>query len=561
MANSHTENIDIELFKDDLEYIDQDFLQSIIQIFSFTYEDEKQFLLMTEKATYAYGEVICSWLSLKNKLTKPQRISLLNDIKIVQVDSGCDFVAILTDDGRVYLSSNDSHWKTNKKLRSINTGNDFFKMIACGKNHLLMLRQDDHVFAMGDNCCDKITGNETSSCESMINTGIENVKLIACGQFHSIVVTNSSEIYSWGDNFFGQLGLGDQNDRNTPCLVTFPNDDSVDTRIKDIVAGSKHSLFLLENGQLWGCGSNYDGELGLGYDIGPTKLTKLPFEKNLQQIACSKDHNLSLAHDGLIYYYAWGKIMNDTWTSPRKLYDQHSSFASASALLLESQTTFGLTSVTNLCESNYTSAIQSIRRLFDNPNNYDVEFIIKKRRIKVSKCYLKSVSKFYDDKFLGDWNEKKEVTISDYSYDAYYEYLHMLHMGQIRINHQNITEFISLAYSHGDEKFIKQSELLAIFSAAEWVVSQRHSATIASDSQSAIKAIECRDSSNALAIKIRKILQSSKQHMEGRMLQGTNIPHYDTYYAYLRMLHDGTIRINPQNIAELIDLANCYRDQ
>ncbi|XP_075588839.1 RCC1 and BTB domain-containing protein 1-like [Dermatophagoides farinae] len=353
---SPTDNIDIELFQDNLEYIDQEFLQSIAQIFSFTYEDEKQFLLM-------------------------------------------------------------------------------IKMIACGQYHSLMLQQDGHVFAMGDNCCDKITGNETSSYESMINTGIENVKLIACGQFHSIVVTNSSEIYSWGDNFFGQLGLGDQNDRNTPCLVTFPNDDSVDTRIKDIVAGSKHSLFLLENGQLWGCGSNYDGELGLGYDIGPTKLTKLPFE-NVQQIACSKDHNLSLAHDGL-NYYAWGKTMNGTWSSPRKLYDQHSSFASASALLLESQTTFGLTSVTNLFESNYTSTIQSNCQLFNNPNYYDVEFIIEKKPIKVSKCYLKSVSKFYGDKFSNDWEEEKKVTISDYSYDAYYEYLRMLHTGEININHQN----------------------------------------------------------------------------------------------------------------------------
>ena len=96
MARSPTDNIDIELFQDNLEYIDQEFLQSIAQIFSFTYEDEKQFLLM-------------------------------------------------------------------------------IKMIACGQYHSLMLQQDGHVFAMGDNCCDKITGNETSSYESMINTGIENV--------------------------------------------------------------------------------------------------------------------------------------------------------------------------------------------------------------------------------------------------------------------------------------------------------------------------------------------------------------------------------------------------
>ncbi|KAH7637806.1 hypothetical protein HUG17_8910 [Dermatophagoides farinae] len=278
MARSPTDNIDIELFQDNLEYIDQEFLQSIAQIFSFTYEDEKQFLLM-------------------------------------------------------------------------------IKMIACGQYHSLMLQQDGHVFAMGDNCCGQIT-----------------------------VIKKTG----------------------TP-QHTFPNDDSVDTRIKEIVAGRRHSIFLFENDQLWGCGSNENGELGLGYDIGRSKLTKIPFE-NVQQIACSKDHNLSLAHDGL-NYYAWGKIMNDTWSSPRKLYDLHSSFASASALLLESQTTVGLTSVTNLFESNYTSTIQSNCRLFNSPNNYGVEFIIGKKPIKVSKCYLKSVSKFYGDKFSNDWEEENQVSI------------------------------------------------------------------------------------------------------------------------------------------------------
>ncbi|KAH9414328.1 RCC1 and BTB domain-containing protein 1 [Dermatophagoides pteronyssinus] len=36
---------------------------------------------------------------------------------------------------------------------------------------------------------------------------------------------------------------------------------------------------------------------------------------------------------------------------------------------------------------------------------------------------------------------------------------------------------------------------------------------------------------------------------------------YDVYYSYLRMLHTGYIRINQSNIAEFIDLANCYGDE
>ncbi|KAH9501481.1 hypothetical protein DERF_012326 [Dermatophagoides farinae] len=36
---------------------------------------------------------------------------------------------------------------------------------------------------------------------------------------------------------------------------------------------------------------------------------------------------------------------------------------------------------------------------------------------------------------------------------------------------------------------------------------------------------------------------------------------YETYYAFLRMLHTGKIYINLQNITELVDLANCYGDE
>ena len=36
---------------------------------------------------------------------------------------------------------------------------------------------------------------------------------------------------------------------------------------------------------------------------------------------------------------------------------------------------------------------------------------------------------------------------------------------------------------------------------------------------------------------------------------------YDVYYSYLGMLHTGQIQINQFNIAEFIDLANCYCDE
>ncbi|KAH7638238.1 hypothetical protein HUG17_9344 [Dermatophagoides farinae] len=454
MARLPNENIDLELFKDEFKNIDQEFLPSVVSIFRlFPFIDiEKEFLLMTKEATFAYGEVICSWLSLEHDMIRPRRISCLDDMTIVQVDSGADFVAILTDEGQVFIASDvESKWKTKRTLRLISNNNDRFKMIACGCLHLLMLRQDGHVFAVGDNHFGQITGNEESSYQSIIKIdNPENVKLIACGEYHSLSTTNKGKIYSWGLNYSGQLGYGDENKRNTPCLVPFPNSDS--SRIKDIVAGHEHSLFLFENGQLWGCGFNYNGELGLGDDIKRSTPTKIPIE-NVQQIACSKFGRFSLAHDGSSYY-AWGKTENGDWLSPRKLDGQPTSFASVSVQVLDSPITFGLTSTIYAFGSN-DSIYKSILRLFDNQDNYDVEFIIDKKRIKACKCYLKSVSEYYCRMFSGNWCENDLVNINDYSYETYHAYLLMLHTGEIHINRQNITELVDLANCYGDIKLME----------------------------------------------------------------------------------------------------------
>ncbi|XP_046916640.2 RCC1 and BTB domain-containing protein 2 [Dermatophagoides farinae] len=454
MAKLPSENVDNVLFRNYFKFIEQEFLHSVVSVFTILHYDDTnpkiEFLLMTKNATYAYGEKICSWLSLKHDPKLAQQISFLNDMQIVQVDSGHNFIAVLTDDGRVYLADGSSFWNTNKTLKLISTGNDEFKMISCGWSHILLLRKDGALFAMGDNEYGQITGN-SSSYITMVNTGLENVMLMACGGYHSLAITNTGKIYSWGENESGELGLGDDMKRNTPTLVVFP-DDLINSRIKNITAGYNYSLFLFENGQLCSCGDNIQGQLGLGDDVMRSKPTIIPIEK-IQQVVCSKVFDFSLAYDGSSYY-ACGRTKNGIWTSPTKLDDQPVSFASASAMILKSPITFGLTPKTYLFGSHNSICYKSIIRLFDNPDNYDFEFIVGKNRILACKCYLKIVSQYFNRMFSGDWSENNLVTINAYDYDTYYAYLRMLHNGFIKIDKQNLTKFIDLANCYCDQRLI-----------------------------------------------------------------------------------------------------------
>ncbi|XP_075679394.1 RCC1 and BTB domain-containing protein 2-like [Dermatophagoides pteronyssinus] len=447
-------DVDIELFQNDLKDIDQEFITSIVSIFKITaFKKEMGFLFMTNNATYVYGEEICNWLSLQHDPKRPKQIDILNGKKIIQVDSGNEFVVVLTDDGLVYLASGDSNWQTNNTFRLISTGNDRFEMIACGKIHLLLLRRDGTVFALGDNSAGQLTGNLHSSYNELVNTAVNNdlnnVKIIACGGAHSLALTNTNEIYSWGWNNYGQLGLGDTNNHRTPEMVSFP-DVSINSQIKNIIAGLGHSLFLLEDGQIFGCGY---GQPPINDNKQNSSVpTKIPIE-NVQSVVCKNYLYFSFALDHSSHYYVWGELNNKELVKLKKLHARPKSYAAASAMLLESPITYGPTSTIYSFESHDT--ISNIG-LLDNPDNYDVEFIIGDKRILACKCYLKMVSKYYSRMFSGDWQENNnKVVIEAYSYDAYYTYLRMLYTGRIRINQSNIAELIDLANCYCDERLMK----------------------------------------------------------------------------------------------------------
>ena len=117
---------------------------------------------------------------------------------------------------------------------------------------------------------------------------------ISCGVDYTMAVTESGEIYGWGDNRWGQLGLGDKKKRNLPHKLS----------ISDVIlvsCGNSHTVVLTKIG-CFGCGDNERGQLGLGY----TKKQKLLCKINLSNpisICCGEDHTLALTNDGV---YSWG---------------------------------------------------------------------------------------------------------------------------------------------------------------------------------------------------------------------------------------------------------------
>ena len=43
---------------------------------------------------------------------------------------------------------------------------------------------------------------------------------VAAGDHHTLCITGDGSLFSWGRNLFGQLGVGDTENRHVPTLVT-----------------------------------------------------------------------------------------------------------------------------------------------------------------------------------------------------------------------------------------------------------------------------------------------------------------------------------------------------
>ena len=74
---------------------------------------------------------------------------------------------------------------------------------------------------------------------------------------HNIFYDGES-VFAFGKNLSGQLGLGDNQNRNKAELLM------TDPEIKQITCGDVHTIIYRNNGDVLVFGSNHSGQLGLG---------------------------------------------------------------------------------------------------------------------------------------------------------------------------------------------------------------------------------------------------------------------------------------------------------
>lgn len=189
---------------------------------------------------------------------------------------------------------------------------DFFKgkkikKAAIGSEHALYLTESGEVYACGQNKSGQLGLGYSSDCittpQLMMVSRNNRIVDIAVGNSHSIFLTKDGQVYTCGNNEYGQLGLTEKLNQSTPRLIYLS-----DKKINKVSAGEYHSLFLTQDKKVYVCGKNMYGQLGLNH----TENVFIPevilhfVDKKIIDCSAGSHFSLFLVEEHEVYSCGWG---------------------------------------------------------------------------------------------------------------------------------------------------------------------------------------------------------------------------------------------------------------
>ena len=247
-----------------------------------------------------YGQ--CGINNNKKDVTKPTKVPGLP--VIVAIAAGDDFSACVDIEGHVWTFGSGSYGqlghgepKNNKYTPTkVPRLNDIVS-VSCGCNHTMCITSKGSVYAFGFNYYGAlgtdlpsnayvyegwILGAPTSFSPTPLVVNIdENIKQIACGEKHSVFLTVSGDVWVCGENEEGVLGMENLTKIYTPVKNPYLSD------IVSISCGSNHTVAMNSEHQLFSFGVNNKGQLCSSDDENRNYPEEIEFPAGVQWFSCS----------------------------------------------------------------------------------------------------------------------------------------------------------------------------------------------------------------------------------------------------------------------------------
>ena len=243
--------------------------------------------------------------TFKIKLNKKYAQNILSDVKMVNL--GNYHSAAITNDGSLYTWGNNEYGqlgygnienaplpidnryphKIMNNVRSVSLGYDFSAAVT----------NDGILYIWGCSngiILDEVDGKKIYNSDKPIKF-MNDVKDVQCGYGHIVILKNDGSLYTCGRNTDGELGDGTNDSKSKPVKIM---DD-----VKMISAGGANGAAIKENGDLYLWGS--DGFSGsLGDDSYGDSNVPLKIMENVKAVSLGNGHRAAIKNDGSLYI--WG---------------------------------------------------------------------------------------------------------------------------------------------------------------------------------------------------------------------------------------------------------------
>ena len=250
-----------------------------------------------------------------NLVFPPKMIPSLS--KIVSVVCGAHHTVCLNDSGVVFTFGSNRYGelgigKDRGEIRSSSIPQKVnlppIKGVSCGTFFTICLSTDGNIYSFGLNEGGELgLGNNNNYNSPQQIPSLHDIDFVECGNSITFCKSLENEVYAWGSNYYGQLGLGNMDEQLEPVKCEDWPDDVV-----DIKCGDNHTLVLTSNQKIYSCGFLFAN----GREEKTSSLHQIEELSNIIRIECGSIHSMCIDVDYNLFvfgYVTYGQLgLGDT---------------------------------------------------------------------------------------------------------------------------------------------------------------------------------------------------------------------------------------------------------
>lgn len=210
------------------------------------------------------------WKCGRSGTSTPTQIPDIANVKSIYANSEAEYTDKYIKPALIYIKNDNTAWALGSNeygQLGIGQSNAYtptyimpnVAQVSMSERHTLFLKTDGTAWACGDNSSGQLGDNTTIDKYRPVKI-MSDIKYVRANEFSSFFIKTDGSVWACGSNNAYELGDITNTKRLTPFQI--PNMTDV-IQISGGFLYNGFTLFLKENGEVWGCGENRPGALPL----------------------------------------------------------------------------------------------------------------------------------------------------------------------------------------------------------------------------------------------------------------------------------------------------------